>query len=137
MLTHVEFVSDKFPAYEDEEVNPGVFGQRLAEFLSNGLKSKGFRPQEPVMEDWGWIIPIENEEFNLWVGCGNYPEYKNGFLCFIEPYKEKIKKFLFFGTIETKPRITELQKAMNEVLKAEPAIQQLKWFTHEEFNSPR
>ncbi|MBL8182938.1 MAG: hypothetical protein JNL64_15170 [Blastocatellia bacterium] len=137
MLTYVEFVSDKFPPYEDEDINPGVFGKRLAEFLSNGLKAKGFKPQELIMEDWGWMIPIENDEFNLWIGCGNYLDYENGFLCFIEPNKETIKKFLFFGAIETKPRITELQKAMDEVLKAEPSIQQMKWFTHEEFNSPK
>lgn len=36
MKTHVEFHSDQFPLYEGEEdeVNPGVHGKRLAEFLA-------------------------------------------------------------------------------------------------------
>jgi hypothetical protein len=40
MKTHVEFRSDDFPPYEDEDelVNPGVYGKRLAEFLVAGLK---------------------------------------------------------------------------------------------------
>ncbi len=35
MRTHVEFRTTKFPSYDPEgEVNPGRYGQRLAEFLS-------------------------------------------------------------------------------------------------------
>ncbi len=40
MLTHMEFRSDRFPPYEGEEqqVNPGLWGKRLAEFPSEGSK---------------------------------------------------------------------------------------------------
>jgi len=137
MLTHVEFISNSFPPYEDETDAQDSYGKRLAEFLSNGLGEKGIRTEDIYQEDWGRMIKVENEAFGLWIGCGHYPEYENGFLCFIEPHKEQVKKFLFFGTIETKPRIMELQKAMDEVLQAEPSIENVKWFTHDEFNSPR
>jgi len=35
MRTHVEFTSTAFPAYpgEDQEINSGIFGKRLAEFF--------------------------------------------------------------------------------------------------------
>jgi len=35
MKTHVEFRSSAFPAYEneEEEINPGLWGRRLAEHL--------------------------------------------------------------------------------------------------------
>lgn len=138
MKTHVEFRSDAFPPYEGEEdeINPGIFGKRLAEFLKNGLQSKGFQPEELIAEDWGWMIPIQNEAFPLWIGCGNYPEYPNGFLCFIEPHEPLLKKFLFFGKIDTTERVGALQAAVDEVLSAEPAISGLKWWTFEEFNQP-
>jgi hypothetical protein len=43
MKTHVVFRSNAFPPYdgEEEEINPGRYGKRLAEFLVDGLKQKG------------------------------------------------------------------------------------------------
>jgi hypothetical protein len=48
MKTQVEFRSDKFPAYESEEqeINPGRYGKRVAEFLAAGLRSHGFEPAD-------------------------------------------------------------------------------------------
>ena len=87
MKTHVQFRSDAFPPYdgEEDEINPGRYGKRVAEFLVRGLKDKGFEPLDPVAEDWGWVVPIKNDGFNLWIGCGNYDEYPDdGFVCFID-----------------------------------------------------
>jgi hypothetical protein len=96
MKTYVEFRSDKFPAYksEEHEINPGRYGKRVAEFLAVGLRSHGFQTQELIAEDWGWRLPIENNGFNLWIGCGNYDEYPDGFLCFIEPHVPFIRKLI-------------------------------------------
>ena len=95
MLSHVELRSNAFPAYESEaeEINPGRFGKRLAEFLIEGLKKRGQPVGDLIAEDWGWEIPIENAEFRLWVGVGNHEEYPDGFMCFIEPHKEYVRKF--------------------------------------------
>ena len=43
MLTHVEFQSELFPPDpdEDELVNPGVYGRRLAMFLAEKLRAMG------------------------------------------------------------------------------------------------
>jgi hypothetical protein len=63
MKTHVEFRSDAFPPYdgEEDEINPGRYGKRLAEFLVRGLKDKGFEALDPVKEDWGCVVPIKND----------------------------------------------------------------------------
>ena len=81
MRTHVEFTSTEFPAYpgEDKDINPGIFGKRLAEFLAEGLRKKGNKVLGIGAEDWGWMVEIENQEFPLWVGCANYEESENGF----------------------------------------------------------
>lgn len=52
MKTHVEFRSDRFAPYpeEDEQVNPGIWGKRLAEFIATGLKSHGVAAREPFPE---------------------------------------------------------------------------------------
>ena len=35
--------------------------------LVSGLKGKGFEPLDPAAEDWGWVVPIKNDGFNLWI----------------------------------------------------------------------
>ena len=136
MLTHVEFRSDKFPACEGEEklVNPGLWGKRLAEFLRDGLRREGFETSGPFAEDWGWVVPVANERFRLWIGCGHYQEYPDGFLCFIEPHKPFVRRFL--RRIDTRERIAALQQAMDKVLAEDGGIKAKRWWTYEEFNEP-
>jgi len=137
MKTHVEFRSDRFPAYESEEqeINPGRYGKRVAEFLAAGLHSHGFETEELIAEDWGWIVPIKNDGFKLWIGCGNYEEYPDGFLCFIEPHKPAIRRL--FRKISTQSRVEALQRAMDAILSESAGIRDKRWWTHDEFNSPR
>lgn len=72
------FVHDRFPPYdgEEEQINPGLWGKRLAEFLRDNLGKEGFGTEEPIAEDWGWMVPVANEQFRLWIGCGHYQEYR-------------------------------------------------------------
>jgi len=67
MKTHLEFTSTAFPAYpgEDKEINPGIFGKRVAEFLAESLPQQGFKVLCIGAEDWGWMVEIENREFPL------------------------------------------------------------------------
>lgn len=55
MLSHAEFSSTAFPAYpgEENEINPGRFGKRLAEFLKAKLEASGTSTKDLAMEDWG------------------------------------------------------------------------------------
>ena len=43
MKTQVEFRSAKFPPYEgeQEQINPGLWGKRLAEYLVQQLAARG------------------------------------------------------------------------------------------------
>jgi hypothetical protein len=134
MLTHVEFRSTAFPPYEgeSEEINPGRFGKRLGEYLSAELRARGEHVGELFAEDWGWVVPIENAAFNLWVGVGNYEEYSDGFLCFIEPHKEYVRKL--WKKIPTRERIEALQRKIAEALQSHPKVRDVKWSTQEEFN---
>lgn len=134
MLTYVEFRSTAFPAYDGEsyEINPGRFGKRLAEYLSAELQASGERVGVLVAEDWGWVIPIENPEFKLWVGVGNYEEHPDGFLCFIEPHTEHIWRF--WKRIPTRERIAVLQQRMAAALEKHSEIREVMWQTHEEFH---
>ena len=134
MKTCVEFRSDRFPAYPDEEqqINPGIWGKQLAEFVSAGLKSRGIAAGKPVAEDWGWLVPIENESFPLWIGCANYDD---GFLCFIEPSKPFIRRY--FKKISTESQVSAVAKALDSLLASEASVGDVRWWTRQEWDHPR
>ena len=138
MKTLVEFRSDEFPPYEGEEdeVNPGRYGKRVAEFLVQGLKERGFEPLEPVAEDWGWIVPIRNDSFKLWIGCGNLDEYPGGFRCFIEPHQPAVRRFPFLWKVDTSATVAALQAAIDQTLTASTSVRDKRWSSYEEFNRP-
>ena len=136
LLTHVEFRSDRFPPLEgeEEEINPGLWGKLLANFLREGLLLWGYEVPQPIPEDWGWVLRILNQPFRMWIGCGHYQEFDDGFLCFIHPHKQRIWRGL--RRIQTSESIEKLQKAMDEILIESAGIRAKRWWTHDEFNHP-
>ena len=134
LRTHVEFTSDAFPSYpnEDEEINPGIWGKRLAEYLCSQLSLHGITPEEPYTEDWGWLIPIKNEKFKMFIGCSNQLEPgDNRFLCFIEPSKPEVRKGLF-GKVDARPDINRVASALDKVLTSHQDIHDLRWWNEDE-----
>jgi hypothetical protein len=132
MRTHLEFRSTAFPPYpgEEEQINPGLYGKRLAEFLVEALARAGFEPDDPDPEDWGWYIDIVHPDFRLWVGCGHYQEYPDGFLCFIEPSKPYVRKW--FRKISTEAVVNRVADAVEESLREHPDVRDLRWWTDAE-----
>ena len=132
MRTHVEFRSDAFPAQpgEEEQINPGRWGKALADYLRAALNSHGLLGGEPYAEDWGWAVPLDNDEFPLWIGCGNYEEYSDGFLCFIEPSRPFVRKL--FRKIDTTARIEEVAAVVDRALSDHPGIHDLRWWSEAE-----
>ena len=126
--SQVEFRSSKFPAFpgEEEEINPGLWGKRLAEYLQPKLRELGIRAGEFYSEDWGWAIPIENEAFPLWIGCGHQYEPDDAFLIFIEPSKPQIRKG-FFKKIDTRADVERVAAALDNILRADPEIRDVQW----------
>jgi len=132
MRTHAEFSSTDFPAVqgEDEEINPGRFGRRLAEHLASQLPNQGLKVLGMNAEDWGWRLDLENEAFPLWIGCGNYEEFENGFLCFIEPSRPVIRKW--FSKIETASTVERVASAIEAILTSHPAVNRFRWWSESE-----
>jgi len=89
MKTHVEFRTNIFPPYdgEEDEINPGRWGKKVAEYLQIKLRDCGIQSDDIYSENWGWAIPVKNERFPIFIGCGSYEELEGGFFIFIEPSK--------------------------------------------------
>lgn len=127
MKTQVEFRSSKFPPYEDEEeqINPGLWGKRLAEYLVENLAEKGIETDQIVAEDWGWYIPVRNPEFRLALCCGHQSGEDDQFLCFTDPATPVVKKF--FKKIDATPQLTRLTAALQQILASDPDIKEVVW----------
>ncbi len=132
MRTHVEFRSSAFPPQpgEEDQINPGRWGKALADYLRAEFTKRGLDGGAPYAEDWGWAVPIENSAFPLWVGCGNYEEFDDGFLCFIEPSKPTIRKL--FSKIDTTARVQQVAEALQSALSAHGGIRDLRWWEEHE-----
>ena len=125
--TQVEFRSKKFPPYEGEEekINPGLWGKRLAEYLVQRLAEKGIKTQEMIAEDWGWYVPMENEGFRLALCCGHQDGDADEFLVFTDPSFPIIKKL--FKKIDATAELTQLTKALEEILSSDVEITDVVW----------
>lgn len=128
MKTHVEFRSSKFPPYEreEDEINPGIWGKRLAEYLITHLNRHGIKTFEMVVEDWGYYIPIaSNDRFRLAVCCGHQSGDDDEFLIFTDPSTPKVKKF--FRTIDATQQLAELVETLRHILESDPDISEVRW----------
>ncbi len=127
MKTQVEFRSSKFPPYdgEEEEINPGLWGKRLAEYLVQKLGERGIKTEEMVAEDWGWYVPILNEGFRLALCCGHQYGDDDQFLCFTDPSTPAVKKL--FKKIDAAPQLTRLTDALRQILASDPEIHDVVW----------
>ncbi len=133
MQTHVGFRSAKFLPYEGEEaeVNPGLWGKRLAQYLRAKLVEKGTVVGEIFAEDWGWAVPLQHEAFPIWIGCGHYQEYPDAYLVFIEPSKPRIRKGLF-RKIDTTADVERIAGVLDAILRADPEIRDVRWWNEDE-----
>lgn len=127
MKTQVEFRSSKFPPYEgeEEEINPGLWGRRLTEYLADKLPDHGVETDEMAIEDWGCYLPIRNDGFRLALCCGHQSGDDDEFLVFTDPSKPKYRKF--FRTIDATPQLAALLEALRRILEAEPEIRDIQW----------
>ena len=128
MKTQVEFRSSKFPPYEGEEedINPGLWGKRLAEYLVVKLAERGIETDPMIVEDWGWYVPIRNEGFRLALCCGHQSgDDGDEFLCFTDPSRPIVKKL--FRTIDATAQLTRLTQALEQILASDPDIREVVW----------
>ena len=110
---------------EEEQINPGIWGRRLADYLIEGLKAAGFEPEEPIAEDWGYIVGIKNDEFSLTVSCAHQDGDPDEFVCLIHPDCAVIRKL--FKKIDTTEVVGRLSDALDKMLTSDPGIHDVTW----------
>ncbi len=129
MRSHIEFRSEVLL----EGTEPS--GEKVARLLADGLPGCGFTVQRVVGEDWGWRVVVENAPFPLWIGCGHYLEDPDGHLCFIEPSRSFVRRWL--KRVSTEATVERLADAIESILTIYETVSGLRWWSSNEVDLAR
>ncbi len=130
MRSHLEFRSHALLDSSDEA---GPHGRLVAEMLAAELPGHGYEVERIVQDDWGWLVQIANPSFPLWIGCGRYEEYADGHLCFIEPSRPYVRRWL--KLISTLQIVERLASALEKIVHDSGQATDLRWCTDTEVAS--
>jgi len=134
-MSNFYFKSDLFEIEpgEDDEINPGIYGRQLANWLKSRLEQTGYEVEPVIAEDWGRCIVVSRAPFMLWVGCGNMmedvdvnegdplPTIENiVWLCFVEAEVPLFKRL--FNKPDTAPALNKLKADLASILSSESRI---------------
>ena len=80
-VTHMKplnFKSSKLKVipYEDNEINPGILGRTLSEWITDQLKGSKYEVSEVIEEDFGYCLMVKRKPYWLWVGCSGFSEHE-------------------------------------------------------------
>lgn len=102
-----------------------MWGKRLAEYLVERLAELGIETDDIIAEDWGWYVPIQDEGFRLAICCGHQNGDDDQFLCFTDPDKPVVRRFL--KKIDATAPLTRVTDALRRILAADPDIKEVVW----------
>ena len=119
---------------EDVEINPGIYGRQLADWLRERLIETGEAVEPVIAEDWGRCLMCRRDPFLLWIGCGNesgiapparpLPAAEDiVWCCFVVAEVPLLKRL--FAHPDTAPAVTALRSKLLALLTAEPSITRL------------
>jgi len=128
MRSNLEFRSSELSDTVSNEGTPR--GEKVARLLAEQLPRHGFDVKEVFEEDWGWHVTVFNDAFPLWIGCGHYEEYDDGVLCFIEPRKPYVRRWL--KRLPTAETVEKLATAVERVVQESGKARHTRWWTDEE-----
>lgn len=101
-----------------------------ARYLADRLPEHGFSVDEVAAEDWGWRVSVANPAFPLWIGCGHYPEWQDGLLCFLQPDRPTMRQW--FRKIQTGETVARLGQALETIIHQSGQASDIRWWTEEE-----
>jgi hypothetical protein len=101
--------------------------------LAAELPGHGYEVERIVQDDWGRLVQIANPSFPLWIGCGRYEEYADGHLCFIEPSRPYVRRWL--KLVSTLQIVERLASALEKIVHDSGQATDLRWWTDTEVAS--
>ncbi len=127
MSSQVTFSTDFFNPSpgEEEQTNPGRFGQALAEWLAENLKERGVSIEGIIPEDFGWVVMVSRKPLMLWLGCSNTDGSITEWSVF--PVAEQSLMQRLFGYIDPAIEVEKLKAHLIELVNLIPRVSNVVW----------
>jgi len=132
MRDHVRFHSVEFtpPDTEPGQINPERYGYSLAMWVAQRLTERGFEVDQPIPEDWGWILGVMNDGRVIRVGCGNVEGSVTEWLIFLDVGRAGfLSRLLRRGSAPGAPNVAYgIAAAIHSALHSNPDADEIEWF---------
>lgn len=122
------FETSKFKPWlgEEDKTNPGRIGAALADWVREKLIVRGHSVSEdPISEDWGWLVMVQRKPYRLWVGCGNEDGSATRWSVFVEAEPSIFQKIL--KRIDPTSSVLTLEQDLEEIVRAESEFTEVEW----------
>lgn len=134
MRDHVRFRSDQFapPDVEPWQVGGERFGYTLALWVSACLGERGFTPDLPVPEAWGWQLGVNHDGRVVRIGCENVAGSVSQWLIWLDVAENggPLRRLLRRSTAAASPNaVYGIAAAIHSALHANPHTSEIEWFT--------
>jgi len=131
MRDHVRFHSIEFtpPDTEPGQVNTERYGYALATWVAARLQERGFTPEGPVPEDWGWLLAVMQDGRVVRIGCGNVEGSVSEWVVFLDVARPSLFARLFGRTKDSEPNAAYgVIAAIHGALQASERVEDIEWF---------
>lgn len=126
--TTVRFRSAAFKPQrpEEDQVNPGVYGEELASWLAERIMEAEGLKSRVDFEDFAWLVELPLGDGTAWLLCAN--EYGSDEIWMIDI--REAPRLLGWLRRSKLPlaAVFDLSKKLQAILVAEPSISEIEWF---------
>ena len=131
MRNHVRFRSTEFTPADTEpgQVNTERYGYALAAWVAARLQERGFEPDLPVPDDWGWLLGVMQDGRVVRIGCGNVEGSVSEWLIFLDIVRPGVLARLTGRTRGSEPNAAYgIIAAIHSALQASGHAEDIEWF---------
>ena len=130
MRDHVRFRSAAFtPAdVEPGQINRERYGYALASWVAARLTERGFAPDAPAPDDWGWLLGVVQDGRVVRIGCGNVEGSVSEWLIFVDADRPGLLARLTGRGAVMPNAVYGIVAAIHGALQASGHAEEIEWF---------
>jgi hypothetical protein len=134
----VSFESSAFNCTEPKQyfINEGCFGDDVAAWFRDELRSRGYAASEPGQEDFGWylLVEIDGLDYFLLIGYREGTSSERGAWFVV---LERHRKWPPLGIASNRGIKLPAAQAVHGALSTSPAISNVRWHARADFEKGR
>lgn len=109
-------------------INARCFGEDFALWLSQRLMDRGFTPEAPIQEDWGWVVIVRHQGYRFTLSIGiteeSIGQIPAEWLVSVS-YEKPLNGFRAWIRSAPAFELSELAGTLEATLRSEPRIQRV------------